>query len=377
MENSNWRDSMTKHTAAQPLDLDKLPRYYMGSMDMQQDPSGKYVRIDDVAALIAQARAARPTIEVQPGHAFIAPPGYEVKHVDAARLDTTASAAQPTEGPYMSTKPYERLFGAADTTASASGGRGCHWKDCPHGAECEHAATVIGDHTVLAELPDIFAKLREAYRRGSSEQGSDAGEYKAAEEIMRAWDLPDAPVATQQAAAEGCRCQQGQCCPICDPDVYQGAQQAAAKAPAAQADYRTVIANLASVVRGQNGNRHAYINELLAQAESCLAASPASTPEASQQAGNVIGDPLCANKHCLLHAEPGGEYCCNCEPDHAQATAVAATTSEDARDAVLEDVAKWHDQMCINTSGSRAAHVHHQSAKAIRAMRATQQEGGK
>lgn len=54
---------------------------------------------------------------------------------------------------------------------------------------------------------------------------------------------------------------------------------AAAKAPAAQADYRTVIANLASVVRAQNGNRHADINELLEQAEKYIASS-ASAPEA-------------------------------------------------------------------------------------------------
>lgn len=60
-------------------------------------------------------------------------------------------------------------------------------------------STAIGEHTVLAELPDIFAKLREAYRRGAHEQGSDAGEYRAAEDLMRAWDLPDAPVSAQQA----------------------------------------------------------------------------------------------------------------------------------------------------------------------------------
>lgn len=60
------------------------------------------------------------------------------------------------------------------------------------------------EYSVIALLPDIHSKLREAYRRGSQEQGQDAKEYAAAESIMREWDLPDATTVTgaQAVASE-------------------------------------------------------------------------------------------------------------------------------------------------------------------------------
>lgn len=50
----------------------------------------------------------------------------------------------------------------------------------------------------------------------------------------------------------------------------------------------------------------------------------------------------------------------------ASATPTGAST---ARDQALEEAAAWHDAMNMNTSGSRAAYVHCQSAKAIRALK--------
>jgi hypothetical protein len=61
------------------------------------------------------------------------------------------------------------------------------------------------DWTVYAQLPDIHAKLREAYRRGAREQQQDAGEYKAAEEIMLAWDLLDTPTISTVSASDEIR----------------------------------------------------------------------------------------------------------------------------------------------------------------------------
>ena len=63
------------------------------------------------------------------------------------------------------------------------------------------------EYSVIVQLPDIHTKLIEAYTAGAMRSGGDgidAGAYKCAEKIMRAWDLPDAPAepAPIQASAE-------------------------------------------------------------------------------------------------------------------------------------------------------------------------------
>jgi hypothetical protein len=107
-----------------------------------------------------------------------------------------------------------------------------------------------------------------------------------------------------QARAATCRPSAGQVgeCPKChgsesvsDPNGWQleripcpECTGGASLTPTAPAEHITVIANLASVVRAQNGNRYADINELLARAEKCIA-TPTALQAASQQAYDQKG----------------------------------------------------------------------------------------
>ena len=160
----------------------------------------------DAEKLIAEARAVFDLMlegcreqnfgDFQNGDGEEIGPRMDALH---ARLRAYQAAPAPQQSESIDIERFEAVCPEVYTDAE----RELLWKgwQLAKGAPAAPVQTAvnIGEQTVLAELPDIFSNLRKAYRRGASEQGADAGEYKAAEDIMRGWDLPDAVAATVQA----------------------------------------------------------------------------------------------------------------------------------------------------------------------------------
>jgi hypothetical protein len=181
----------TTNTSPAGIDLDKLEaELFNAVLDVvrQNEFNGVFKSLSAAVGRMAQladgyrAALARRAAEAAPAAAI----DVAAANLRAARdtLDREQARAAGSNAHIEAANQYQ--FAVVKLTEAALAQQSSH----------STAAVVADDeYTVLAQLPDIFRKLREAYRRGSQEQGQDAAEYAAAEQIMRAWDLPDAPPA--------------------------------------------------------------------------------------------------------------------------------------------------------------------------------------
>jgi hypothetical protein len=252
------------------------------------------------------------------------------------------------------------------------------------------AAPATADKPVQAgeAVDNLTPQSLDLLRKGLRDWETPENRY-AAQRVLDAIEARAslAPVSAQQGAAD----------PECDSEHAEKGFPCicAAKAPAAQADARDVLA--AKVLSKLDEYRMAITNgdddwAIRARGEISDAlysiASPASTPEAAP--GEPLGY-ISVDAHGMLKAGRCVSIAVTTSPDHrrvaiyAAPTAGAATTSEDARDAarldLLLDISGFHfeiidqKQHLLDARG-RIAGIGATKREAIdAALRATQQEG--
>jgi hypothetical protein len=381
----------TTTTAAQPLDLDSFQRFNNRGGLMNPESNGLYVRYEDVATRIAQARAAQPLQfdaawaeycrdkDFGPGAVFIFAGGFKA---GAARLVQAGEAVDERmlhEQWLLDGKIHSALTDEALALVKQDYGQDARQMASTEDYVKDAVSTLITAGYRRASLAPVSAQ------QGAAVTATTFDDW---------WATPDATTGHPPAATLD---------PYSARNAWDAAQLAAyfakvgvTKAPAAQADALPAF-NISRFSDMKQRGVLVLFDRKLSDAEletvrvAICAAPPASTPEAAPIAWLKFWAAQYSMGEGNIGVDEGLEVCNPGEigmdgkpafPVYAAPTAGAATTSEDAWDAARYRFIEQHATMHGGGNGFTitcfvGADEEDMGVGIDRAMRATQLEGGK